>query len=373
VPRFEQTRRRFARPADWQSAIQQTGSLRYGETGERCHKDQPAAALPGVWRLGVLALCAALLAGCSKPATDSPPPAAADEAPRPQRIKYGSTGEVIVAIDAPTQATMGLRTAALEAIQLPREAKAYGRVLDISALAGLVSELTSSRAAAEASQAELARLKTLSAQNNASARALQAAEAAAVKDQAQVESVRLRLLANWGSAIAERQDLPAFVQSLGALDSALVEADLPPGQPLATKPTAARLFSLLAPDQPIPAKVLGPAQVVDPMMQGRGFLLLVSPNTARLAPGGSVTAFLSLEGDPQPGLLLPRSAIVRNNGTTYVYFETSPETFQKTEVALGPPLEGGWFIRQPLKPGDKVVTVGAQQLLSEELNTEPVE
>jgi len=319
------------------------------------------------------ALCAILLAGCSKRVADTPAPAAADEAKKPERIKRGPNGEVIVTVDASTRTTMGLKTTALEPVQLPRELKAYGRVLDTSPLASLVAELTAGRAAAEASQAELARLKTLSAQNNASTRSLQAAEAVAVKDQAQVESARLRLLANWGSAIAERQNLPAFVQSLGALNSALVEADLPPGQSLPAKPTGARLFSLLAPDQPIPAQVLGPAQVVDPMTQGRGFLLLVSPNPARLAPGGSVTALLSLEGEPQSGLLLPRSAVVRQNGAVWIYVETSPETFQKTEVVLDAPLEAGWFVHECVKPDDKVVTVGAQQLLSTELNTEPVE
>jgi hypothetical protein len=31
------------------------------------------------------------------------------------------------------------------------------------------------------------------------------------------------------------------------------------------------------------------------------------------------------------------------------------------------PLEKGWFVRETFKPEDKVVTVGAQQLMSEEL------
>ena len=44
---------------------------------------------------------------------------------------------------------------------------------------------------------------------------------AAVRDRAQLESVRLRLLASWGSAIAERKDLPQFVQDLAALRQAV--------------------------------------------------------------------------------------------------------------------------------------------------------
>ena len=50
---------------------------------------------------------------------------------------------------------------------------------DTAALAALVTDLASAEAAYAASSNELDRLKTLASQGNASARALQAAEAAA--------------------------------------------------------------------------------------------------------------------------------------------------------------------------------------------------
>jgi hypothetical protein len=64
---------------------------------------------------------------------------------------------------------------------------------------------------------------------------------------------------------------------------------------------------------------------------------------------------------------VPRSAVLRFNGATWVYRQTSDETFERLEVALDRPLENGWFVREGLKPGEKLVTVGAQQILSEEL------
>jgi hypothetical protein len=324
------------------------------------------AAAAAFWVLP--ATCLALLSGCSKPDTGGTKAAVAEEK-KPERVHHGPNGELLVTLDTTNLSAMGLQTQALEKMELAPELKAYGRVLDISGLALLTAELTTSRAAAEASQGELARLKTLSAQNNASARSLQAAAAAAVKDQAQVDSARLRLLAGWGSAIAGKQDLPAFVQSLGALESALVEVDLPAGQPLKSAPTMARLFTAVEPEKPVPATILGPAPMVDPLMQGRGFLLLVSPNPARLTPGGAVTALLSLEGEPQRGVLVPRSAVVRHQGETFVYLETTPGTFQKVGVEVGRSVEAGWFAGGNVKPGDRIVTVGAQQLLSQELNT----
>ena len=310
---------------------------------------------------------AALVAGCS-PSSKEPAAAPPAKPAEPEsRVKHGTNGEVVITLDAATQKVMGLQTAALSAAQLKPEVKAYGRVLDTSPLVALVAELTVAQAASEASQAELKRLKTLAGQNNASERALQAAEAAAARDQVQVESARLRVLSGWGSAIAGQRDLPAFVQSLGSLASVLVEIDLPAGEAGTSTPTGARLVTLADDSKPIEAQLLGPATAVDPQMQGRGFLFLVTPNPSRLTPGAAVTGFLSLPGEAQTGVTMPREAVVRFNGTTWVYVQTGDDTFQRTEVALDRPLEKGWFVREGLKPQDKVVSVGAQQLLSEEL------
>jgi len=250
---------------------------------------------------------------------------------------------------------------------LSPELKAYGRVLDPAPLAGIVSELATAQTTAQASEAELKRLKTLAAQNNASDRALQAAQAAAVRDQTQVHAVLLRLLTGWGEALVQRNDLPDFVQALGSLRSALVQLELPAGDVLPAEPTGARIFTLATETNPIPAELLGPAPMVDPQMQGRGFLLVISPNLQKLVPGTALTGLLSLPGEPRQGVLLPGSAVVRFHGATWIYLQAGEETFQRTEVLLESPLEKGWFVEKGLKPKDKVVVVGGQELLSEEL------
>jgi len=90
-------------------------------------------------------------------------------------------------------------------------------------------------------------------------------------------------------------------------------------------------------------------------------------NLGRDNPRSAVTGFLGLPGEAQSGVRVPREAVVRFNGTTWVYVQTGDDTFQRTEVALDRPLANGWFVRAGLKPQDKVVSAGAQQLLSEEL------
>lgn len=322
--------------------------------------------------IGSLATMVTLLSGCSsKPDRDEKAPTKEEKGSEPKsRVQHGTNGEVIVKLDAATQKLMGLEISPLKAGQLEPEKKAFGRVLDVTPLVSLAADLTTAQAAAEASQAELKRLTTLTAQNNASQRALQAAQAAAAHDQAQVEATWLRLLGTWGSAIAERKDLTGFVQSLATLAAALVELELPAGESLTGVPTGARLLTLSGDSRPVQAQFVGPAPVVDSQMQGHGFLFLVESNQTRLAPGAAVTGFITLPGAPQTGVVLPRNAVVRFNGATWVYRLGGEESFERVEIALGPPLADGWFLPKGLKPEDKVVTVGAQQVLSEELKAQ---
>jgi hypothetical protein len=316
----------------------------------------------------------ALVSGCEKKSETPAGQAASTNAPAAEakegeksRVSHGTNDEVYVKVEAAERATMGLETAALATASLKPEVKAYGHVLDASGLAGLVAEMTTAEAAARVSDAELTRLKTLVAQNNASERALQTAEAAAVRDRAQLEAARLRLLTGWGSAIAARKDLAELVKSLGALESALVELEVPAGQKLEGDPVNVRLVSLDSTNT-VPAQVLGPAPVVDAQMQGRGFRCLVQPNPARLTAGRTLTGFLGFAGQERTGVLVPRAAIVRYNGFAWVYRQHSEEQYERVQVELDTPLESGWFVAEGLKPQDKVVTVGAQLLLSEELN-----
>jgi hypothetical protein len=311
---------------------------------------------------------ALMLAGCSKEKKDEAKTAPEEKKPEaPSHVEHGTNGETIIKLDAATQKTMGLELVTLEVAHLNPQLKGYGRVLDYSALAAAVADLTTAQAADTASQAEVKRLKTLAAQSNASDRALQAAEATAAHDQAQLTAARLKLTASWSSALADRQDLGELVQRLGSFNAALVELDVPGGEAVPAMPTGARLLSLADQTKPFDAQVLGPAPSVDPQMQGRGFLLLVEPNPNKLAPGAAVTGFLQLPGEPQTGVTVPRETLVRFNGAAWVYKQTGDETFERVEVPLEQPIEAGWFVTEGVKAGDKVVRVGAGQMLSEEL------
>jgi hypothetical protein len=320
----------------------------------------------GKSRLLILALlipAAIFLAGCNK----SGPPAATEKAAPEEEggahVARDAKGRVVINLSDEAQGDMGILVKKPEAGQLSPELKGYGRVQDPAPLVGLINELASARAAAVASSNEQARLKTLAAQDNASARALQAAEAAALRDQLAVQSAQDRLELSWGTVARDESELWALTRSLTALETVLIRVDVPLGENLASPPSDARVATLAG--EPVSARFLGRAPSVDPQMQGRGFLLLLKPNTAKLAPGEAVTGYLKIPGEPLAGVVVPREAVVRTEGAGWIYLHGGGgEAFTRVQVALEYPTPAGWFVTNGVSANDYIVVTGAQQLLS---------
>lgn len=61
------------------------------------------------------------------------------------------------------------------------------------------------------------------------------------RDEIALRADEAQLLSTWGKAIAGQPDLPAFVQSLAARETALVRLDVPLGQLLEQMPVAGRI------------------------------------------------------------------------------------------------------------------------------------
>src|SRR3989441_5917546 len=232
-------------------------------------------------------MIAGLLAACTKTGEEKE-----NEKPKAEEshVKRDALGEIIVTLDAETQKRIGLELEVPASAQWQPEVKGYGYVLDPAPLVSLLSELAPAHVAAATSQHEFERLRTLAEQNNASVRALQAAEATAKRDQLLVESLRTKLMLGWGKAVLERDDPPAFVKSLANREQALVRVDLPAGESLNRPPSSARLISLSDSEHPVAAEFFDAAPAVDPQTQGQGFLFLVSGKPAGFSPNAAVTA-----------------------------------------------------------------------------------
>ena len=314
--------------------------------------------------VALLALATAgLLTACSRGGEDKESPTTKAEE---SRVKRGPNGEVIVTLDEPTQKRIGLILDNPAPAQWQTEVRGYGRVLDPGPLAALVAELDAGRAAAEASRQEYERLRVLAEQTNASARALQAAEAAARRDQVLVESTRAKLALGWGKAITEQNDLSAFSRSLALGEAALVRLDLPAGETLGSSPPSARLISLADEHHPLSAEFFDAATSVDPQTQGQGFLFLARGKV--FAPGTAVTGYLRVPGEPSSGVIVSHAAVLRHDGKAWVYLQAGDSGFVRREITLDRPVVNGWFISGGVTARDRVVVSGGQTILSEELS-----
>jgi hypothetical protein len=282
------------------------------------------------------------------------------------RVKRDEQGRVVVHMSDETQGTIGLLVAKPKPATVVPEITGYGRVLDPAPLAGLLSELVSARAAIVTSSNELARLKTLVGNGNASERALQTAEAAALKDQLAVQSAVDRLALAWGDGLLSRPDFFALVRDLTVRQAALVRIELPVGEKYSSPPEAARITSLAG--SSASAEFLGAAANVDPQTLGHGFIFVIRTNAAEFPAGEAVTGYLRPAGEPLAGVLIPREAIVRTEGAPWIYLLNSGgAAFTRTPISLSRAIEGGWFVNQGVTTNDNVVVTGAQTLLSEEL------
>lgn len=100
----------------------------------------------------------------------------------------------------------------------------------------------------------------------------------------------------------------------------------------------------------------------------RGLVLLfrVMTRDLPLRPGMRLEAHLPTAAQPATGVLVPRSAIVRSGGRDWVFVALTEDTFERRPLDAVAPLPDGWFVPSGLSPDDRVVTAGAQVLLSEE-------
>jgi len=261
-------------------------------------------------------------------------------------------------------------------------------------LSAAKGEFGSGRAALGAAQAALDRARMLNADDkNVSDRAVEEAAARVAAEQARVtaaqESVKLiesSLASTAGASIpleierggqvvevlvhpGESVEAGQPVLRAARFDRLLARVDIPAGDTVTPNVAAASIVPVGYEGRPVRGERIALAAAVDPKTQGQPFLFRISDASSALRPGLAVTAYLELPGARRQGVAVPRSAVVRQAGTAWVYVQTAPDQLARREVTLEDPTAEGWFTRS-LSPGDRVVTTGAQLLLSEEFKSQ---
>jgi RND family efflux transporter MFP subunit len=261
-------------------------------------------------------------------------------------------------------------------------------------LSSAQADVESGNAALAAAQAALNRARTLNAdEKNVSDKAVQEAEARVAAEEARlaaanrsVKLIQSSLASMSGATIPLEADRGGQVVEVMVHPGESVEAgqpmlrvarfgrllarvDVPAGDIITGNASFANIVPLGYESRPIRAERVSLAAAVDPKTQGQPFLFRVPDPSFALRPGLSVTAYLQLPGALRQGVVVPRSAVVRHTGHTWVYVQTAADEFARREVNLEDPTAEGWFTRS-LAAGTRVVTTGAQALLSEELKSQ---
>lgn len=298
----------------------------------------------------------------------------------PRRVSI-QNGEVVLTLDAATQARAGLVVEPIAAGTERQEIRGYATVVDVAALASARNDAAAARAAAEKARAaveatrrELERLRTLHADaQNVSTKAVEAAQAQFRTEQAgaeaaaaQVRTAEATARQNWGPVLGRwvAEGSPGLARLLDRKD-VLVQITVPPDVPLARLPVGADVFVGAA---RVPVRLLSAAARTDPRIQGLS-ALYVAPAQPGLELGMNLGAAIP-SGTDVAGGVVPGSAVVFTEGQGWVYVHTSPSTFARRPIATDMRGPGGGYVAKSLAAGTPVVVRGAQALLSEEFRSQ---
>ena len=270
-----------------------------------------------------------------------------------------------LSLTASQQQAVGVRAERPLPLGSAVEIEAFGTVVDPLALLTDAGRLESTRAVAEAAQADAARLEQLYRDNErASLKAVQAARAQSIETQSQARAAQLAFRLQWGPLAAwSGSERRALLEALAGGERLLVRAAVP----------AYRLGAAVGPRAlldvdgvNVAARVLGPLPRVDPQSQSAAWLLEVGHGPQGFGPGAR--AGVRLETKPAAGLLVPATALVYSEDGAFVYRESraaAPDSLQYSPVPVRPLARVGaaWLVAG-LGRGDQIVVQGAGVLWS---------
>ncbi len=150
-------------------------------------------------------------------------------------------------------------------------------------------------------------------------------------------------------------------------DTLLARVELPVGVAFEQNVTSARIVALDDETASLSAQRVAQAPRTAGTAAGALLLYRLETKGKPLRPGTRVLAFVPTSAEPEPGVIIPRAAVVRDSGRAWVYVQTAADTFARREVPTLAPTHEGWFVASGFAVAEKIVIDGAQMLLSEEL------
>ncbi|MGZ3273482.1 MAG: hypothetical protein ACXU8Z_06950 [Caulobacteraceae bacterium] len=272
-----------------------------------------------------------------------------------------------VTLEPAVQARLGVRTEALESQRRSAQIDAFAKVLDSGPLAQLETDLEGAQAAAAASAAEAKRARALNAAGGTVAsKDAEAAEAQARNDATKVELLLQRIGLEWGPGLQRLGDARrrALVRDLSNGQAALVHVDSPNNAGQAQ----ARSVDIDVADTSVHGEVLGAARAAEPRLQSSGLIAVARGKTAVLLSVGLIQSAHINTPASAPGVVIPRTAVIRFNGSDWAYVRRAAQGFERRRLDSPTPDASGLFVTRGFSPGEEVVVQGAAELFGVEQN-----
>ncbi len=296
--------------------------------------------------------------------------------PPPAQISF-ENGEVILTMDEQAQKRLGIEIRALGGSSNRPQADMPATVLSVQDLASFrnsyvssASQIEKNRVDIDVARKQYARAKSLfDSDQNISAKVLESAEGnlRALETEERAAEQQLSLQGSmaeqqWGSVVAKwAMDGSPELDRVLSTREVLIQVTFPFDQNYA----APKIILVEVPGRTrAEATLLSAFPRVDPRIQGRSFLYS-APAQPDFTPGVNLVSHFAV-GNSTHGVVVPSAAVVWSEGRAWAYLQTSARQFSRRAVPTDSPVDTGYFVAAGFSPSDKVVTRGAQSLLSEE-------
>jgi hypothetical protein len=189
----------------------------------------------------------------------------------------------------------------------------------------------------------------------------------AAVDQVALELSRRKLSSMFGQNSPWKHQINSpQLRALASGDAKLVRVSFPLGATGDAAPTSVRLAHINASQggKSIEVHSVWPAPA-DANVPGRSYFAFLKSND--FGEGERLLAWVSI-GEADSGVLVPASAAVISGGKYWCYVEEKPGQFVRSELDPSMATNDGYFVKEGIEAGAKIVTVSAGQLLAREIN-----
>lgn len=311
----------------------------------------------------------------------SPLSVIAEDDEKPSHEIQKDTGQSVVRLDTEAQKLSGIETIRLKPASHHAEFTAYGKAINIHPLLALrnryllaLTERSSARAKFRQAEQNINRQQDLYRDGVSSKRSLQEQQAQWQSYKAQVDATDFQgkaiideALINWGKELTDwamSNDSNKFGDFLSGRQT-LLQITLPTNKHLPDTIQTIYIEATGNRSKAHKAELISMATRTETVAQGESYYFQTSDKN--IITGMNVTAWIPEQNEQMTGVIIPKSALIWYMDQAFVYLKSAEDTFRRRNIDHYSASAEGYFIPDAIKPGEQVVTKGAQMLLSEEL------